>query len=799
MTFHPGVYSSAAAVSNTGTMTLDADGNSNAVFIFQVNAALSSAASSKVVLTDGALANSVYWQVVGAVSLGAGSKYVGTFLGAAAITFGDGAGVKGRALTPATITVTNSPFTNPVDDLTAPVVTINGGPTRSTNDTSPTISGTTVEPVGSDVTVTVGGQTLSSTVAAGGVWGVSASALAAQSHNVEATITDASRNVGTATQVLTVDVTAPVVTINGGATKSTNDTTPSISGTTNEPGSPTVTVTVGGQTLTTTSSSGIWSVDATTLTEAPHTIVASVDDAAQNTGTANQVLSVDVTLPVVTLDGGAARSTEDTSPWIFGTTAEQAGTPVLVTVGGQTLNATTLSGGTWGVSATTLSPGSHTVVASITDAAQNTGTATQVLTVDVTGPAVTINGGNAMSTNDTTPSISGTTNEPGSPTLTVTVGGQTLTTTASHAGTWSVDAAILTEAPHTVVASVDDGTQNTGTATQVLTVDLTAPAVTINGGSTKSTNDTTPSISGTTNESGSPTLTVTVGGQTLTTTASHAGTWSVDAAILTEGPHTIVASVDDAAQNTGTASQVLSVDVTLPVVTLSGGAARSTEDTSPWIFGTTAEQAGTPVLVTVNGQTLNATASNAGTWGVNANTLPLGSHTVVVSITDAAQNTGTATQTLTITATPVPPTPPLKPAYRPDSAIRTLSGSFVGGGIFDLAKQRVSTTLGRARTATFVVLVTNRGRLADQMVIRGTAGTKAYKVMYLANGRNVTGAVQAGTYRTTTLAPGGSVLLGMKVTRTKSARRGSGRTFEVRAGSTHLASARDTVSAGVRR
>ena len=112
--------------------------------------------------------------------------------------------------------------------------------------------------------------------------------------------------------------------------------------------------------------------------------MASVDDAALNTGTANQVLSVDVTLPVVTLDGGAARSTEDTSPWIYGTTAEQAGTQVLVTVGGQTLNATALSGGAWGVSATTLSPGSHTVVASITDAAQNTGTATQVLTVGTT-------------------------------------------------------------------------------------------------------------------------------------------------------------------------------------------------------------------------------------------------------------------------------------------------------------------------------------------------------------------------------------------------------------------------------
>ena len=70
----PGVYTSAAAVTNTRTMTLDADGDSNAVFVFQIGAAFSSAAASKVVLTNGALANNVYWQVLGAVSLGAGAS-----------------------------------------------------------------------------------------------------------------------------------------------------------------------------------------------------------------------------------------------------------------------------------------------------------------------------------------------------------------------------------------------------------------------------------------------------------------------------------------------------------------------------------------------------------------------------------------------------------------------------------------------------------------------------------------------------------------------------------------------------
>jgi hypothetical protein len=389
VTFHPGVHTTAAAFSNTGTVTLDADGDSNAVFIFQINAALSSAAGSKVVLTDGALANNVYWQVAGAISLGADAKYVGTFLGVGAIAFGDGASLKGRALTPTSVAMTNTSFLVAKDDLTAPLVTIDGGAARSTNDSTPAISGTTDEPAGT-VRVTVSGQTLTATVGAGGIWAVSSNLLVSGTHAVVAAITDSSQNVGTAQQELTVDENAPVISINGGATRATNDTTPAISGTSDAaPGTP-VTVTVDGQTLTTEASSdaGAWTVTAGTLAEAVHSAVASIEDGAGNTATATQVLIVDLTVPVVTINGGASRSTVDTSPWTYGTTAEQAGTTVHLTVGGQHLTATVGAGGAWGVSAATLPGGTHNVVASVTDAAQNTGTATQALTIDVPGPGV---------------------------------------------------------------------------------------------------------------------------------------------------------------------------------------------------------------------------------------------------------------------------------------------------------------------------------------------------------------------------------------------------------------------------
>ena len=295
--------------------------------------------------------------MAGAVSLGAGVKWVGTLLGAAAVAFGEAASIKGRILTPSTVALANSPVTKPIDDLTAPLVGIDGGPARSTNDPTPMITGTTDEPAGRPVTVTVGGQTLTSTVRTGGVWALSATTLSAGPHDVLASITDPSQNTGTATQVLTVDGSAPAVTINGGASSATKDTTPTVSGTTDEPGSPTVTVTVGGQTLTTTALAGAWTVDATVLSEAAHLVVASVDDAADNTGTASQVLVVDVTVPVVTINGGPQAPTDDTSPWTFGTTAEQAGTTVQLAIGGQALVATVLPGGTWGVSATTLAAG----------------------------------------------------------------------------------------------------------------------------------------------------------------------------------------------------------------------------------------------------------------------------------------------------------------------------------------------------------------------------------------------------------------------------------------------------------
>ena len=99
-TLTAGVYSSnAVALSLNTVLTLDAENDPNAIFLFQVDAALNTGANtSSVVLIRGAQASNVYWQVSGAVTLGANSSFTGTVMGLAAITVGASTIVEGHML-----------------------------------------------------------------------------------------------------------------------------------------------------------------------------------------------------------------------------------------------------------------------------------------------------------------------------------------------------------------------------------------------------------------------------------------------------------------------------------------------------------------------------------------------------------------------------------------------------------------------------------------------------------------------------------------------------------------------------
>jgi hypothetical protein len=653
VTLSPGVYNSGAAVGNTGILTLDAGDDANAVFIFQVTGAVSMAAASEVKLINGAQASRVFWQVSGAVTLGANARFAGTIMAIGAISIGAGAILNGRAFarTGAITLDTNLIYTTP------PVVTITGGATATTTTATPTITGTTDVAPGRTVTVTVGPQTLTTTVLTGGTWSVTAEPLANATHQVIATVTDTQGNNGSATQSLTVsvDTTPPVVTITGGTTATTTSATPTITGTTDEAAGANVTVTVDGQTLTTTvQSNSTWSVSAALIGNGTYPVVASVTDAHSNTGSATQSLTVDTVLPIVTITGGAAVATNDATPTISGTTDTATGTTVTVTIAGQTLTALVQSNATWNVTPTTVADGTHTVTASVADPAGNPGSATQALTVDTVAPVVTITGGATALTNDPTPTIQGTTTSDvavGS-TLTATIAGQTLTATVQSGGTWSVTAATVADGPHSVVVTATDIAGNPGSKIQTLTVDTAAPTVTIVGGTTRLTNDSTPTIAGTTDAAAATTVTVTVAGQTLTALVQSGGTWNVTpATTVADGPYTIVTSITDPAGNPGSASQTLTIDTTAPAVTITGGATALANDPTPTISGATDAAATTLVTVTVAGQTLTTTVQSGGTWVVTATTLLDGPHPIVATIADPAGNPGSATQTLTIDTT----------------------------------------------------------------------------------------------------------------------------------------------------
>ena len=98
-TLGPGIYKSTAGTFQiTGNLTLDAQGDPNAVFIFQTASSLSTGTASTVTLTGGAQECNVFWKVGSSAALGTNSSFTGNILALNSISAGSGAAVKGRAL-----------------------------------------------------------------------------------------------------------------------------------------------------------------------------------------------------------------------------------------------------------------------------------------------------------------------------------------------------------------------------------------------------------------------------------------------------------------------------------------------------------------------------------------------------------------------------------------------------------------------------------------------------------------------------------------------------------------------------
>jgi ice-binding like protein len=97
-TLTAGAYGFSTSAQLTGQLTLDAQGDPNAQFVFVIGTTLTTATASSVVLTDGASPCNVYWKIGSSATLGTSTAFEGNLMALETITLGSGVTVLGRAL-----------------------------------------------------------------------------------------------------------------------------------------------------------------------------------------------------------------------------------------------------------------------------------------------------------------------------------------------------------------------------------------------------------------------------------------------------------------------------------------------------------------------------------------------------------------------------------------------------------------------------------------------------------------------------------------------------------------------------
>ncbi|EPB2923732.1 TPA: Ig-like domain-containing protein [Escherichia coli] len=577
-----------------------------------------------------------------------------------------------------------------------------------------TLSGTSSHLAqGTELTVTLNGKTYTTSVGANGAWSVQvptadAQALGEGNQAVLVSGKDATGNTVTGAQLLTVDTQPPTLAINTIAqdniiSAAEHNVALVLSGTSNAEAGQTVTLTVNGKSHTATvGSDGTWQVtlpatEVQALAEGNYAVNANVSDRAGNTTSHSANFTVDTSAPVVSVNTVAGddilNNAEQAVAQIISGQVSGAspGDTVTVKLGTHVLTGIVLADGSWNVAldpavTRTLDRGANTIFVTVTDAAGNTGAASRAITLVGVSPLITIN---TVSGDDI---ISGA--EKGAPltltgstqqaetgqTVTVTLAGQSFTTTVQADGSWSltVPAAAMGNLPDgavAITASVTDLSGNTGNTSRTITVDSQAPALSIDPLTADNIINAAESgqdlpITGTTDAQPGQTVTVTLNGQTYQGVVQSDGTWSVtvpaaNVGALADGNATVTASVNDVAGNPSSVSRVALVDATPPVVTINPVATDNVINTpehtqAQIISGTvTGAQAGDIVTVTLNNMDYTTVVDGSGNWslGVPASVvsgLADGSYPVSVSVTDKAGNTGSQSLTVTVnTAAPL--------------------------------------------------------------------------------------------------------------------------------------------------
>ncbi|WP_459170618.1 beta strand repeat-containing protein [Enterobacter hormaechei] len=601
-------------------------------------------------------------------------------------------------------------------DATAPTVTIdtvagdnviNGSEAAA----GVAISGTTTAEVGQTVTVTLGGNSYTAQVQQGGVWSVNVpgtdlSALADNGYTVQASVSDAAGNPGSAGKAITFDTTPPTVSFNVVAGDDVINSVEHgqaqiVSGTaTGASVGDKVVITIGSNQYTTTvDASGKWSVGVpasviSALTDGTVTLSATITDSAGNSSTQTHdvvVNTASVALTVNTLSGDDVINAAEAgaSLVINGSSAQFAsGTQVTINLNGKSYTATIQSDGSWTTTVPaadvgTLADGaSYQVSVSAQDSAGNSASATHTISVDTTAPVISVNtlsGDDVLNAAEAQQplTVHGSSSAEAGQTVTVTLGGKTYTALVGSDGTWTLDVpaadlAALSQGALTVTASVNDKAGNSGQTTHTLTVDTIAPAVTI---STVADDDIVnnaeqlagQTISGTTTAEQGQTVTVSFNGHSYQATVAANGSWSVfvpgrDFLGLSDGDYTITATVSDKAGNPGSATHDVTLNGDVPTIAINTFAqddiVNAAEHGTPLVIsGTTDAPAGQTVTITLNGKTYTATVQNDGTWSYTVGSADVtaladgGSYVINAQVSNAIGNSVSDNHTVTVDLT----------------------------------------------------------------------------------------------------------------------------------------------------
>ncbi|HDR2500299.1 TPA: Ig-like domain-containing protein [Enterobacter roggenkampii] len=557
------------------------------------------------------------------------------------------------------------------------------------------------------VTVTFGGKTYTAKVDADGNWTATVpsadlAGLKDGDASVQVSVTNAHGNSASAGREYSVDATAPTVTIDTVAGDNVINGSEAaagvaISGTTTAEAGQTVTVTLGGKSFTAqVQQGGVWSVnvpgsDLTALADSGYTVQVSVSDAAGNPGSAGKTITLDATPPTVSFNVVAGddviNSVEHGQAQIVSGSATGAnvGDKVVITLGSHQYTTTVDASGNWSVGVpasviSALTDGTVTLSATITDSAGNSSTQTHDVVVNTASVALTVNtvsGDDVINAAEAGSSlvINGSSAQFASGTqVTVTLNGKTYTATIQSDGTWTTTVpaadvgALADGARYQVSVSAQDSAGNSASATHGISVDTTAPVVSIG---TLSVDDMLNAaeaqqpltVHGSSSAEAGQTVTVTLGGKTYTALVGSDGTWTLDVpaadlAALSQGALAVTASVNDKAGNSGQTTHTLTVDTVAPTVTISTVADDDIVNNAEQLAGqtirgtTTAEQ-GQTVTVSFNGHSYQATVGADGSWSVfvpGRDFLGLsdGEYTITASVSDRAGNPGSATHDVTL-------------------------------------------------------------------------------------------------------------------------------------------------------